>query len=98
MLSNVVTSYQPNNVCWATTDSKICGAVLHVCNKCTFLLETPVQRLIPFEIMSCMKKNNENVPNLIANCQQLKAAVIEQSRRRMNLQTSYGQGVFNIKC
>ena len=51
-------------------DSKIGGAVLHVSNKkkdSTFLLNRPIQKLIQFEIMNCVKEENKNVPNLIAN-------------------------------
>ena len=68
-------------------DSKICGAVLHVYNKkkdSTFLLKTSVQKLISFEIMNCVKEDNKNVPNLIANRSQRKAAVIGQFKCRMN--------------
>ena len=52
---------------------------LTVSKDCTFLLKRPVQRLIPFE-----KMKNENVPNLIANRQQWKAAVTGKTSRRMN--------------
>ena len=84
-ISLTTTLKQRWNVCWGRTDSKIRRAVLHVCNKCTFLLKKPVQRLIRFEIMNCMKKDNENVRNLVANRQQQKAAVTEQSRHRTDL-------------
>ena len=59
-------------------DCKIHGAVLRAYNKkkdSTFLLKRPVQKLIPFEIMNCVNKANKNVPNLIANRPQQKAAV-----------------------
>ena len=49
-----------------------------------FLLKRPVQKLIPFEIMNCVKEDNKNVPNLIANRPQRKATVTGQSRRRLN--------------
>ena len=52
---------------------------------CTFLLKRPAQRLIPFEIMNCIKKGNENVSNLIVNRQQRKTSATEQLRRRMKL-------------
>ena len=62
-----------------------------------FLLERPGQKLIPFEIINCVKEDNKNVPYLIANCSQRKTAVTGQLRRRMNnLQTSYGRGESNI--
>ena len=66
-------------------DSKIRGAVLRVYNKkkdSTFLLKRPVQKLIPFEIMYCVKEDNKNAPYLIANLPQQKAAVRGQLRRR----------------
>ena len=54
--------------------SKIRGAVLSVYNKkkdtLTFLLKRPVQILIPFGIMNCVKEDNENLLNLINNSQQ----------------------------
>ena len=37
---------------------------------CNILLKRAVQRLIPFEIMNCVEKDNENVLNLIADLQQ----------------------------
>ena len=43
-------------------DSKIRGAVLCVYNKkkdSTFLLKKPVQKLIPFEIMNCVKEDKK---------------------------------------
>ena len=55
-------------------ESKIRGAVLSLYNKKTdtrtFLLKRPVQRLIVFEIMNCVKEDNENISNLINNRQQ----------------------------
>ena len=63
----------------------------------TFLLKRPVQKLIPFEIMNCVKEDNKNVPCVIINCPQRKAAVTGQLMRRMkSLQTSYGRGMSNI--
>ena len=58
--------------------SKIRGAVLRVYSKkknVTVLLKRFVQRLIPFEIMNCVKGDNKHFPSLIANCQQQKAVV-----------------------
>ena len=49
----------------------------------TFLLKRPVQKLIPFEIMNCVKKDNKNVPCVIVNRPQRKAAVTGHLRRRM---------------
>ena len=81
-------------------DSKIRGAVLRVYNKkkdSTFLLKRPVQNLIPFEIMNCVKEDYKNVLYAIANRPQRKAAVTGQLMRRMNnLLTSYGRRVLNI--
>ena len=68
-------------------DSKIPGAVLRVYNKkkdSTFLLKRPVQRMIPFEIMNCVKKDKKNVLHVVANRPQRKAAVTDQLMRRMN--------------
>ena len=68
-------------------DSKIRGAVLRVYNKkkdSTFLLKRPVQNLIPFEIMNCVKEDYNNVLYAIANRPQRKAAVTGQLMRRMN--------------
>ena len=47
----------------------------------TFLLKRPVQKLIPFEIMNCVKEDNKNVPCVIVNRPQRKAA--GQLRHRM---------------
>ena len=66
-------------------DSKIRGAVLRVYNKkkdSTFLLKTPVQKLIPFEIMNCVKEDNKNVPCVTVNRPQRKVAVTGQLKRR----------------
>ena len=49
-----------------------------------FLLKRSVQKLIQFEIINCVKEDNKNVPNLIANRPQRKAAVTEHLRCRMN--------------
>ena len=62
-------------------DSKIRGEVLRVYNEkkdSTFLLKRPVQKLIPFEIMHCVKEGNKNVPYVIVNRPQQKAAVTGQ--------------------
>ena len=51
-------------------DSKICGVALRVYNKKKggrLLLKKPVQRLIPFEIMNCVKEGYENVKNFTVN-------------------------------
>ena len=48
-----------------------------------FLLKRPAQKLIPFEIMNCVKKDNKNVPCVIVNRPQRKAAVTGHLRRRM---------------
>ena len=67
-------------------DSKIRGAVLPVYNKkkdSTFLLKRPVQKLIPLEIMKCVKEDNKNVPCVTVNRSQRKAAVTGQLKRRM---------------
>ena len=51
-------------------DSKIRDAVFRVYNKkkdSMFLLKRSVQKLIQFEIINCVKEDNKNVPNLIAN-------------------------------
>ena len=67
-------------------DSKIRGEVLRVYNEkkdSTFLLKRPVQKLIPFEIMNCVKEDNKNVPCVIVNRPQRKAAVTGHLRRRM---------------
>ena len=68
------------------TDSKIRGAVLRVYKKKkdTFLLKRPVKKLIPLEIMNCVKEDNENFPNLTTNRQQRKAGLRGQLRRRIN--------------
>ena len=66
-------------------DSKIRGAVLRVYNKkkdSTFLLKTPVQKLIPLEIMNCVKEDNKNVPCVTVNRPQRKVAVTGQLKRR----------------
>ena len=68
-------------------DSKIRGAVLRVYNRnkySTFLMKRPVQKLIPFEIMNCVKEDNKDVLYLIANRPQQKATVTGQLTRRMN--------------
>ena len=44
----------------------------------------PVQKLILFEIMNCVKDDNKNVPCVIANRPQRKAAVARQLMCRMN--------------
>ena len=81
-------------------DSKICDAVLRVYNKkkdSTFLLKRPVQNMIPFEIMNCVKEDYKNFLYAIANLPQRKAAVTGQLIRRMNnLLISYGRRVLNI--
>ena len=62
-------------------DSEIRCALLHVYNKkkdSTFLLKRPVQKLIPFEIMNCVKEYNKNVLNLISNCLQRKVRVYQR--------------------
>ena len=67
-------------------DSKIRDVVLLVDNKrkdFTFLLKWPVQKLIRFEIMDCVKKDNKNVPSVIVNRLQWKAAVTGQLMLRM---------------
>ena len=67
-------------------ESKTRGAILRVYNKkkdSTFLLKRPVQKLIPFEIMNCVKEDNKNVPCGTVNCPQQKAAVTGQLKRRM---------------
>ena len=67
-------------------DSKIRGAVLRVYNKkkgSTFLLKRPVQKLIPFKIMNCVKEDNKNFPCVTVNRPQQKAAVTGQLKRRM---------------
>ena len=47
-------------------------------------MKRPVQKLIPFEIMKCVKEDNGNLPNPINSRQQRKVAVTGQLRRRMN--------------
>ena len=42
-----------------------------------------VQKLIPFEIMNCAKQDNKNVPYVIVNRPQQKAAVTGQLIRGM---------------
>ena len=64
-------------------DSKIRDAVFRVYNKkkdSMFLLKRSVQKLIQFEIVNCVKEDNKNVLNLIANRPQRKAAVTEHLR------------------
>ena len=61
-------------------DSEIRSAVLRAYNKkkdSTFLLKRPVQKLIPFEIMNCVKEGDKNVPNLIFSCPLRKVAVYQ---------------------
>ena len=60
--------------------------MLRVYNKqkdSTFLLKRPVQKLIPFEFMNCVKDDNKNVPCVTVNRPQRKAAVTGQLKRRM---------------
>ena len=47
-------------------------------------MKRPVQRMIPFEIMNCVKKDKKNVLHVVANRPQRKAAVTDQLMRRMN--------------
>ena len=49
----------------------------------TFLLKRPVQKLIPFEIMNCVKEDN-NVPCVTVNRPQRKAKVTGQLKCRVN--------------
>ena len=66
-------------------DSEIPGAVLRVFNKKKgLLLKRPVEKLIPFEIINCVKEDKKNVPYVIANRSQRKVAVTGQLKRRMN--------------
>ena len=67
-------------------DSKIRGAVLRVYKKkkdSKFLLKRPIQKLVLFEIMNCVKEDNKNVSCVTVNCPQRKAAVTGQLKRRM---------------
>ena len=67
-------------------ESKIRAPVLGVYNKkkdSTFLLKRPIKKLIPFEIMNCVKEDNKNVLCGTVNCPQRKAAVAGQLKRRM---------------
>ena len=40
---------------------------LYVFTDSTFLLKRPVQKLIPFEIMNCVKEDNKIVPCVTVN-------------------------------
>ena len=67
-------------------ESKIRAPVVGVYNKkkdSTFLLKRPIKKLIPFEIMNCVKEDNKNVLCGTVNCPQRKAAVAGQLKRRM---------------
>ena len=67
-------------------DSKIRDAVLRVYNKkkdSTLLLKRPVQKLIPFKIMNCVKECNKNIPCVIVNCPQQKEVVTGQLMRKI---------------
>ena len=56
-----------------------------------------MQKLIPFEIMNCVKEGNKNVLRVTVNRPQRKVVVTGQLERRMkNLSTSDGRGVSNI--
>ena len=69
-----------------SSDSNICGAVLCLYNQkkdSTFLLKRPVQILIPFKIMNCVKEDNKNVLCVTVNRPQPKAVVTGQLKRRM---------------
>ena len=80
--------------------SKIRGSILYVYNKkkgSTLLLKRPMQKLIPFEIMNCVKEGNKNVLRVTVNRPERKVVVTGQLERRMkNLSTSDGRGVSNI--
>ena len=56
-----------------------------------------MQKLIPFEIMNCVKEGNKNVLRVTVNRPERKVVVTGQLERRMkNLSTSDGRGVSNI--
>ena len=56
-----------------------------------------MQKLIPFEIMNCVKEGNKNVLRVTVNRPERKVVVTGQLVRRMkNLSTSDGRGVSNI--
>ena len=56
-----------------------------------------MQKLIPFEIMNCVKEGNKNVLRVTVNRPQRKVVVTGQLERRMkNLSTSDGRRVSNI--
>ena len=56
-----------------------------------------MQKLIPFEIMNCVKDGNKNVLRVTVNRPERKVVVTGQLERRMkNLSTSDGRGVSNI--
>ena len=56
-----------------------------------------MQKLIPFEIMNCVKEGNKNVLRVTVNRPEQKVVVTGQLERRMkNLSTSDVRGVSNI--
>ena len=56
-----------------------------------------MQKLIPFEIMNCVKEGNKNVLRVTVNRPEQKVVVTGQLERRMkNLSTSDGRGLSNI--
>ena len=56
-----------------------------------------MQKLIPFEIMNCVKEGNKNVLRVTVNRPERKVVVTGQLEHRMkNLSTSDGRGVSNI--
>ena len=56
-----------------------------------------MQKLIPFEIMNCVKEGNKNVLRVTVNRPERKVVVTGQLERRMkNLSTSDGRRVSNI--
>ena len=56
-----------------------------------------MQKLIPFEIMNCVKEGNKNVLRVTINRPERKVVVTGQLERRMkNLSTSDGRRVSNI--